>query len=384
MNESVFTQSRTDPRFVYEALSYVKTMHGSNPAAELRGFASLGLVPTNQVVVAQQSSVRPMAVFCKDQFGVLVLLAGTQGLLHVSQLINGWENPNAAVNGSGCNVAFENAVYSLLNELPTGFLFPEQRVRIVGYSYGGAVGQCLADLLQNVRGYRNVDCLSVASLRPGTQVFQRRMQTIRHTRWWAELDPVRWIPPHINEVPSLLTVCASKTWRGMDTQVQTPEGYGIYEEGQILHSEGEPTRLHSVIFSLASWVTDNEGFQSVNHAIDTYRDLVFKAIVASSPVTTPPSPPPLDRPANITIGQAAFWQEQGVADMVADPGATQQPGQMILVERLDRSLPSRYKRRKVGSVWTVQLDGLVVAVGPGKRRAGQIARSMNRAAIGSS
>jgi pimeloyl-ACP methyl ester carboxylesterase len=380
VNIAFMNTPATNPRLIYDLLGLCQSMSYADPEAFLRSVQSLQLVSTDRVRWSTQTNVKTASVFIRSEWGTLVLLSGTQGTLHLAQLVSGWENPGAAIRGNGANPAFENAMLATLETLPGGAIRPDYPVRIFGYSYGGAVGQVMADEFQNNLRFEDVECISVASPRAGTVDFQRRMSRVRNTRWFADNDPVRFMPPHIDEVPSVATMTLARTWRGMDTQVQSPTGFQIEADGNITQTEGNPTVLHSVFLSIFQWCFDIGGFQSVNHAAEEYRRRLSLGIMREIPVVRPATPAPLERPANISIGQAAYYEEQGRVDIAADPAATLQPGTPVTVGRFVPTSRVRYKRKKQGGIWVVVLGSDVVAVGPGKRRAGSIARSMNRVA----
>jgi len=376
-----FREPLKSPRLAYEILTLIGSMSEADPVAWLRGFERASISPNDQVSYLEQNSVRPACVTIRDELlGTIVLISGTQGALHVQQLVAGWLNPGGSIRASGACPAFENAALDILSSLPAQSIDNSNIVRIFGYSYGGATGQVMADELANNQRNRYVDCCSFASPRPGNIDFQSRMSRIPNVRWFADDDPVRFMPPHVPEVPSALYFLAIPLWQGMDTQVQCPTGMQLEANGNITETEGNPTRLHSVIPSIYNWITDTEGFQSVNHARENYMRRLSTAIQNAIDPVKPPDAPPPERPAVIVGSAVTFWREEAETDVVASPTLTLPPGQTVAVTVQSVASTLRYRRKKQGRIWTVQYDGVVVAVGPGKRRAGQIARAMNRAA----
>lgn len=382
MRDAVLNTPGTDPRLAHTAMIMIGSLSVSDPADYLRNLVGLDLRPTDSVAVLEQNAIRPACAVIKDPHaGTVFCLAGTQGALHVPQLVSGWLNNDGAVRGNGANPAFENAMTDILENLPQGAWSPQLPIRIFGYSYGGAVAQVLACELQNNLRIGGVDCVTFGSPRPGNERFRTNMSRVRHARYYCDNDPVRFIPPRVTEVPTLLYYQAISLWEGMNTQVQTLGGRQVEENGNIAITEGEPTRLHTVIPSILRWISDAEGFQSVFHGHANYLNRLAAAIraeVVAQPVVDPPAP---EREVRINIGNAAYWEEQARVDVVADPQATLSAGATVTLTRLDAALPLRYVRRKVNRIWVVKLGEEVVAVGPGKRRAGAIARAMNRAAL---
>jgi len=382
MNDTYFNLPLNSPRLAVEGLTLVQSMREVDPVAWLRGLERLRLLNTDEAHYLEQTSVRPACVTLKDPFaGSLILLSGTQGTLHTSQLIGGWNNPGGSVRASGANPAFENAALNILEELPASAINREAPIRIFGYSYGGATGQVLADELFNNLRARYVGCCSFGSPRPGNVDFQRRMERIPNVRWFCDNDPVRFMPPHVTEVPSALYFLAPSLWRGMDTQVQCRVGFQLEADGNISQTEGEPTVLHAVVPSILNWITDTNGFRSLNHAPENYLRRLALNIQEGGQVERPVVTDAPEQPAVISPADREWLLRQAELDVIASPELTVPPGGTITVTVLDRATPSRYRRKKQGRVWTVQLDGVIVAVGPGKRRAGQIARVMNRAAL---
>jgi len=382
MNAVYFNMPMDAPRTAWEFLYMIGSMTQDNPEFFLRNTDRLAIGGTDRVVVLSQTSVRPACVVIRDDLlGTIILLSGTQGVLHVAQLVNGWLNPGGSIRASGACPAFENAALDILGALPNGLIDNTNVVRIFGYSYGGATGQVMADELANNLRNPLVSVCTFASPRPGNLDFQRRMARIPNVRWFADDDPVRFMPPHVPEVPSALYFLQPALWEGMDTQIQCPTGRQIEADGNITSTEGNPTRLHAVVPSIINWITDAYGFQSVNHARETYMSRMVRAIEREAPVIIPPNPPAPERPVVINVGEAAYWEAQAEADVVAAPTLALPAGQPVTLARIARATPLRYKRKKQGRIWTVQLNSVVVAVGPGKKRAGQLARQFNRAAV---
>jgi len=382
MNSVYFNMPLDQPRTAWEFLYMIGSMSQDNPEFFLRNTERLAIGGTDRVAVLTQNSVRPACVVIRDELlGTIILLAGTQGALHVAQLVNGWLSPGGSIRASGACPAFENAALDILGNLPPGLIDNTNVVRIFGYSYGGATGQVIADELANNLRNPLVSCVSFASPRPGNTDFQRRMSRIPNVRWFADDDPVRFMPPHVPEVPSALYFLQPALWEGMDTQVQCPRGMQIEANGNITVTEGNPTRLHAVIPSIIRWITDDQGFQSILHSRESYMSRFVRAIELEPPVIIPPGPVQPEQPVRINVGEAAHWEAEAEADVIAAPSLALPAGQPVTLNRIPQVSPLRYKRKKQGRIWTVQLAGVVVAIGPGKKRAGQLARHFNRTAV---
>lgn len=382
MNDVLFQLQGNNPRLAFQALTMIGSMTQANPEAFLRDMPNVGLLNSDSVYVLTQNGFRPACVVCRDPFaGNIILLSGTQGSLHLSELIAGWQNPEGSNRANGANPAFQHAVENILGDLPANAINHSLPTRIWGYSYGGAVAQVMGDEFANNLRDQFVSVMTFASPRPGNSRFQQRMARVQNWRWFGDNDPVRFMPPHVPEVPSMLHFISPSLFNGMDTQVQCPHGLQIEEDGHIAVTEGNPTRTHAVLTSIVNWCLDIEGFQSVNHARETYLHRLSLAIQNEQvPVAAGADIRP-DEPDTLSSGQTGYWSEQGLQDIVADPQITVAPGETINIVRTDRANPLRYRRRRRGRLWVVEYNGDVVAVGPGKRRAGQLARSFNRAAL---
>lgn len=381
MNNAIFNLPMTDPRLNYNMLQIIEGMFAASPENDMRQNAYLQLTPHDEIHFFTQNAVRPNCAIISTDFANLILLSGTSGLLHVEQLYNGWNDPGSAVYASGACRAFENAALDILAIHTPEMLGNTTHTRIFGHSYGGAVGEVMMDYLCNVRDFSNVQCASYGAPRPGTAVFQQRMERLSNTRWFTGDDPVRFIPPHLDEAPSAVLFAPAQLWRGMNQQVQCPSGWELQSDGRIVSTEGNPTRTHAVFTSVASWIADAGGFRSEEHSPRAYMNRLGAAIQSRFVVPPKVRSPRVEEPLTVRPRETAVFESEGEADVAADPTINLMPGTQIIVDQVRGPQRDRYKRRKRGRIWTVEFRGEVVAVGPGKRRAGQIAKRLNRSAL---
>lgn len=372
------TGAQLNGRLVY----LLRTLYAPQTELNIRQLLDRNIQAGDQFNFIPLNSTTPPTMVIWDNQKTLVLCGGTSGQIHVPELLAGWNNVTGGPFASmGICPAFADAARYIIDHTNPEAFALKDRIYYAGHSYGGACMQALACVLfpQTVNATK---CWSYGSPRPGNQTMQTFMRRFQNTRFFADNDPVRFIPPHSNEVPSLTALDTWSLVRGCNTQVQSPTGYELQEDGTIVQTEGNPTVLHAVALSVISWCMDANGFRSVNHALSNYQERFTKAEAFDfTPfVGGPPVKP--EEPLVITIRERERIEAQGEIDIAADlalpfptlndyavPSGGTTPG------------PLRYKRRKVGRVWGVKFGDEVVAIGPGKRVAGRLARSFNRAAF---
>jgi pimeloyl-ACP methyl ester carboxylesterase len=380
MNRSFWARPAQSPALNYDLANILSHAYDDDASYAIR----LILTPQQQVGLSVVSggltSVRPPFTAWRNDWGMFVFVGGTSGTTHVVQLFNGWNDPNAGPHvESGASAGYARAAQEIIDIIHPADIVAAPRLYLVGHSYGGAVVQAMAAILSNA-SVVPMGIWTYGSPRPGTAVLQRRISAMSHWRFFNDNDPVRWIPPHSEEALLLSTITASDFLIGMNRQVQTSMGFQIDAAGDIQAATGEPTVLHQVGLSISNWCTDTHGFRSVNHSAAEYRRR-FQLAMPIKP-DGPARPRSQEQEEVGTIRPRAL-QDEIAAQVPTIESAVANPNSGLNTEVQQWPKPDArlvYKRRKWGPIWVVRFGEQIVDCGPGKRRAGQLARARNKVA----
>lgn len=311
--------------------------------------------------------------------GLALFANGTDGrLTHKLNLIEGYIGLGQGLAGSGANVAFVREANEILNWIPPNINHDTTRLYLFGHSYGAGGLMAIAHRAILLATGQGVSCITYGIPRYGSILACRFMARREFVRWYCSDDAVRWLPPHADEVPSLYAVLDSDLTRGMDLTCAVPWGYGLYPNGRVLQDEGEPGRTHAVALSLLAYMGGN-GFGSYTHSIDEYSRRFQLAELALPGIPKRiDTNVPTEQPLVLNAAAERHWRNEGVADINTGVTTNTLPPTDFTVAPPGTARTVRYRRRKRGRIWTVEYAGVVVAIGPGKRRAGVIARRLNR------
>jgi len=380
MNTLTWQGKVTDPLMNLRNCQALATLYGSNPTMYLRS-ALLGVIESNdEIGFRGLDAVCPPTAWCISGGSCAVWCAGTSGRIHVPQLLAGWNSVYDDWQTSyGASGAFYNAGRLLIDTIGPDALAGVNKYYLFGHSYGGACMQAMAAILRSA-GNPDMRIWSYGSPRPGLFRLGTILSSATNTRFYADNDPVRFIPPHSSEVPSLTALDNWDLVRGCNTQVQCPNGWQLEADGRMVETEGNPTVLHAVAMSIIDWCMDLNGFRSVNHALGNYIARFQAAYTTLNPVVDVETSRPREVEEVLTIRQREQIVDVGIRDVNTVLHQEPNLNTDYVVPQLPRNSPLRFKRRKVGRIWGVKFGTDVVALGPGKRHAGKLARAFNRAA----
>jgi len=315
---------------------------------------------------------------------MLVLCGGTSGQIHVPRLIAGWSDTNANWQQSyGASGAFYSAARAIMDSIGPADLSGINKFYLCGHSYGGACMQAMAAILRGA-GTVGIKIWSYGAPRAGTFRLGTFITSATNTRFYADNDPVRFIPPHSSEVPSLTALEDWRLVQGCNQQVQAPNGWQLEADGKIVETEGNATVLHAVAFSIAAWCTDTYGFRSVNHGLANYITRFTNAYNMLTPIEIINPTRPREQPETLTVRQREHIVDQGLTDIDNTLAVMPNVNTAYVLPQVPPTSPIRFRRRKVGRVWGVKFGTEVVAIGPGKRKALKIARAYNKGAFATS
>ncbi len=378
MNITIWNDDPTRPFVNKLNCLALNHLYDANPVQGVRSELSLYLDGSETFLFLPITSIIPPTMLVYDANSLFVYFGGTSGTTHIAQLLEGWTSAaNERVFNNGICSAFYNATQVVIDAKGPSFFVAFAQVYFIGHSYGGAVAEAFMARLS-----RQLPAIcrawSYGSPRPGNVEMQRQMVGLRNTRFFADNDPVRFIPPHSSENPALRILSDAQLIRGCDTQTVPPIGYQIDETGTIQQYEGNPTPLTGVGLSVASWCTDSNGFRSVNHALGNYIQRFGLAFGNSIPPRPRANPNPLQPDEKVTIRERAQLDEQGLVALERSVFVPNSASNQYAVPVTPSNPAARYRRKKFRSIWVVDYDGTIVAVGPGKRHAGQMARRWNK------
>jgi len=312
--------------------------------------------------------------------GTAIFAEGTDGRsAHITNLILGWLSPDAGIYGNGCSPAFDNASKYLTDIFPNPIFHGEKNLYLVGHSFGGGTLLSFHAREMGVGVPINIRTWTYGCPRPGNARFQQLMSGVDHTRWFGDDDPVRFIPPHADEVAALAWTETDLLANGVDTQVQIQDGWQIDANGDVANIVGNPNATTAVAYSIAGWCASPNGFGNASHSATTYQARFTRALnrqLLAQPAVPKQRP---EMPLVITRTQLNQIRSRGEEIVLDAARRGSQPPLVVNVPNLVFPNAPRYTRKKVGKVWTVQLNGEVVAIGPGKRHAGTIKRRLNHA-----
>jgi len=310
----------------------------------------------------------------------MIFFSGTSGTTHIVTLMESWANiDDTSMQAAGVCPAFASGWLDTVAALPHLFFTKFKNVYLIGHSYGGAIAQAGAIALRSF-GYKTLRIWTYGSPRPGNRTMQGLLGQMENTRFFGDDDPVRYIPPHEDEAPALCYLTPRAIVDGCNTQVQARTGWQIDATGHITEYEGQATVLAPVSMNIAGWCAEKHGFRSVFHGLPIYISRFNVNHINNYQNKPPIKPNPLGAPTELNSGRRRFYDELAIQELRADAVSTTGASASYVVPQLPVDSPLRYKRKKEGAIWVVDYAGYTVAVGPGKRKATQLARRWNRAA----
>lgn len=378
MDPAFWARAAAGPELNFDLCNILSHIYDANPVPNMLAAIPLPYVKPTDFTYLALDTVIPPTVIWKNVWGMYIFCGGTSGSIHVPAMLEGWRDLLSGPDPTfGASPAFARAARQIFNAAGPIDVSSQPNLYLVGHSYGGACMQALSMLVRG-NDFQLRGVWSYGSPRPGSGLMASGLNYVQNTRFWNDSDPVRWIPPHSDEASMLGNFGDVLLIQGMNQQVQGPIGYKIDAIGNIIADVGDPTPLSAVSLSIANWCTDANTFRSVLHSAAEYRRrfqlaLPLKPGGPAVPVGQLPEQPATVRPREIVAQQEQ--QMPVIEAALADPAS----GVNVEIRQLptpDSAL--RFKRRRDGGIWVVRYGEDTVDVGPGKRRAGRLARSYNK------
>jgi len=253
---------------------------------------------------------------------------------------------------------------------------------MIGYSLGGCVAYYLSYKLREIA--QQTTCIyTYGSPRPGGVAAQTETARALVKRYYRIADPVRALPPHFDEAYSLWPMINQSTRNKWNAQVQAIGGFCIDDGGVITEEEDKsPETGGTALLSAARYYLGLETDFSSIHSIAEYDRVIQRG---PDPIYTGPtnvSRPRAETPDNPTPAQERQAIQIGVA-IQQEAAANPPPGRVIQMTQQPATQSNAFHARHRDRIWTVEQDGVVVDVGPGKRAAKRKSRYYNKAMRGS-
>lgn len=376
-----------------EKNSYLCSILGTVSPGAQGGYNILQTIPDfltsqDRVVIVPRGSglsapgIAPSFMVAYSNTETVVAFGGTDfSVNQLEALISGYSNPWRPESMRGGNGGLAQGVMDWGNNALNPYLAsdPSNTTYVLGHSYGGVFAQLFAKRLKSLLPNRVVKVWTYGAPRPGNLEFARSAWWGTNFRWWGTDDPVRYIPPHIDESPWLAVMNGLILQENLDTQVQTGSGAGISPAGNITDGTGDPGNEGGVAYSLYAWLTGQHGLANPVHTIASYKERFDLAYRNAFVPPVPPSPPAQSQPSvRPRRDEERIIEENRIPALNALGNGGGGPVVVDPTQGTGGTSPTRYRLRKVGRVWCVQWLGRTVAIGPGKRHAKSLRRQMNR------
>lgn len=379
MNEIWTRLPLTSPTRNAYACSLLSKLYQPNPLQQFRG-VGYPIEPTDVCTYYGVSPTATPTVTVQGNGIDAVFIEGTDGNFgQLNNLINGWTVPECNNTTTGANPWGETMANNIISAFPI-VLNATRDLLIFAHSLGSIAALAMGVILKRQFPTKLIEVSTYGSPRPGIQSLQNLVGRLLPTiRFYTAADPVRWIPPHSNEVGTVSVFTPPHLMAGCNLQVQTSDPWQLDDDGTIHNTPGEPNPTNAVALSVFRWCISPQGFANAAHNIEYYK-VRFANQVGSEIVPQPAIPKPTQpQPFIPSTRREREIETQALADINQAVHSGTMPDVVVNAPSLVNPSDPSYKRRKAGRIWVVTLGADIVAVGPGKRRAGSLARRLNRA-----
>lgn len=368
----IFNRAARDPELSYELANMLRDMRFANAEGDVHqacqrlkpGVVSVSFEPANDEYPAWA------VVSWIDQ--TLVLLDGVTRLDHAARYAGnmaGGINYNLMSGVNGYLLRWADSVLDFMTPRRIAY---RPRVILAGHSLGGAAALPMALRMQRNAAVVDISIISYGSPRPGPFTFATACDRLDIARWMGFDDPVPAIPPRENQAPLTFSLLSPQTALVWNSYTQTRGGLLMLIDGTTVNADVPAIAALGLETSLAAWIYSTRDNTQTGHSMQSYVDRLlirkreFRIDARQPEGTGRPGP------AGMNMGHSGViaLQVEQQALVIAQAAVTR----AAIV-----AFPKLHQMRavKVGNLWCVEWEKLLVAIGPGRKRARDIARAGN-------
>lgn len=360
------------------ACRIIREMYANyRPTLNVRSDYPALVQPNDGLDFWEATNNKPSSLLLWDDGNACLFLRGVIPGLHISGIINGWYNLHRATNPLGTNQYLWDCATNVIQNF-AALLAGRRNWWIFGHSFGGAVGQLVADQLQRMQLTNSVSIFTYGSPRPGGLFARKALERFQTFRYFFDNDLVVRNPPHSTEYPILSYFLPLQALVNVDSQVQPEKGYVLPSSGPMVRQELCTNGPWPYLTSFEPLLNNLLSSGNPLHFLPRYLDYWDAAMRLATPMRPVDASVLDDEPIVMTQRDRGRQQEEFANIVVANianyrPTATPlEPGAAI------PSTTAIFKRRKLGRLWVVTLRDDVVDIGPTKRQARVKAHHWNR------
>ncbi len=324
----------------------------------------------------------PATDFCTNAFvcvtgsAVLVLVAGTNGD-QVPNLLSTWISGSVDSLIPGVNLTFAQAARYIKANISLQWLTQGQDWFLAGHSFGGAIVEVLARIVQTTFNPNSLTVWTFGAPRPGDAVFQDSVDQVNLFRYFNDTDPVPEVPPHTPEAPLLHFALPNRVAANLNRQVQPNGGIRVAQNGSFTYTNEQTLPLSINEPSLLAWALGSQCFSAQAHAPTEYANrlaLAAQSVSVSPPMSINRNPIPPEPEVDLTVRDIGRLIDQAV-DRLPQPVPAGLP---TFTPQAGKSPPrATIHHHRAG--WGVWYAGSMVQLMRTKREARAAARSINAA-----
>lgn len=361
----------SDPVFQLRSMQLVSSLYPWGQISAIQaGVASL---PGQPLVARLGPRSGPVPPF------VLARLGNTYGLF-VTGITTAQDGLGLYVSGSSVAVTYKGVKLPLMtlegakrlkNLLAESGVGREDRVVLIGHSYGAALALVLGWLLRTESGMNDVNVLGFGGPRPGDSSLAAAIGDFPTLRIMCEGDPVPRFPPHQNEAPAAYGILPTPVTYWWSQWEQAGPGLVLDEGGAVRKASLPALILPIQDVNLLHWATSPYGFSSARHAGYHYVRRLAQRVAMIAPAEPFHALDP-DRLPKIDL---QFTTTPAVGTLTAVKAVITAIG----VADMRGTVPVDYlaKYQRVGDDYCIIWRGRIVAKGISRSNAGTMAARLN-------
>lgn len=369
----IFNRAANDPELSYELAIMLRDMRFADAEGDVHRACQRLKPGVVQVVFEPANDEYPAWAVVSWIDMTLVLLDGVTRLDHAARYAGnmaGGINYNLMSGVNGYLLRWADSVLDFMTPRRIAY---RPRVILAGHSLGGAAALPMALRMQLNPAVVDISIVTYGSPRPGPAAFATACDRLDIARWMGFDDPVPAIPPRENQAPLTFSLLSPQTALVWNSYVHTRGGLLLQIDGTTVAADVPAMSDLGLETSLAAWIYSTRDNTQTGHSMISYVDrLLFRKQVflinARQPEgTRRPGPGGMNMNHSGVIASQTAQQALVIAQAAVTRAAVVTFPKVHLMRAL-----------KVGNLWCVEWEKLLVAVGPTRRAASEIARAGNR------